>query len=295
MNYSRQQIESLKQTSIVNYLHSLGFEPVGTSGGQLVYYSPFTEEHTPSFFVHPGKNVFKCFNIEEKGGDIIQLVSLLEKLDFKPALERLESFNNQPNSTFLFSCQSICATRSQTRETSTLTLLDERALFNDNLVKYVTGRGIPLELARRYLHEVRYRNGNREYYAVGFKTDKDSYAIRSKAFKGWLGSSAIRTLPIAGSTSVDVFEGFFDFLSALTYERLFRPGSTTIVLNSTTNLNQALATLEGAQTVNCYFDNDKAGQAAITKLRALQLPVNDCSGLYERFNDFNEMLLSKPV
>ena len=156
-------------------------------------------------------------------------------------------------------------------------------------------RGIPPTLAKRYLHEVRYRNGNRELYAVGFKTDKDSYALRSKSFKGWLGASAIRTILVDGSTSVDVFEGFFDFLSALTYNQLLRPVCTTVVLNSTTNLNQALSAFKGAKTVNCYLDNDNAGRSSFAKLKALCLPVNDCSEVYGNYNDFNDMVRHSTV
>ncbi|MVM37063.1 hypothetical protein GO730_04290 [Spirosoma sp. HMF3257] len=160
---------------------------------------------------------------------------------------------------------------------------------------YIMSRGIPPLLAKRYLHEVRYRNGNREYYAVGFKTDKDSYALRSKLFKGWLGASAIRTIPVAGSTSVDVFEGFFDFLSALTYKKQLRPECTTIILNSTTNLAQALPGLEGAKRIHTYFDNDKAGRAAYGQLRSSNFPVYDRSNLYADYNDFNDMIRQRPV
>ncbi|GAB4052887.1 hypothetical protein GCM10028810_56020 [Spirosoma litoris] len=150
-------------------------------------------------------------------------------------------------------------------------------------------------LAKRYLHEVSYRNGNREYYAVGFKTDKDSYALRSKLFKGWLGASEIRTIPVAGSTTVDVFEGFFDFLSALTYYKQSRPSCTTIILNSTSNLNQAIPMLQGAKMINCYFDNDTGGRSTCVRLSKLRLPVKDRSAIYHGYNDFNDMLCQCPV
>ncbi|GAB4017851.1 hypothetical protein GCM10028808_50520 [Spirosoma migulaei] len=49
-----------------------------------------------------------------------------------------------------------------------------------------------------------------------------------------------------------MFEGFFDFLSALTYKKQLRPECTTIILNSTTNLAQALPGLEGAKRIHTY-------------------------------------------
>jgi len=106
-----------------------------------------------------------------------------------------------------------------------------------------------------------------------------------------LGQSTIRTISIPGSTSVDVYEGFFDFLSALTYNRLLRPVCTTIILNSTANLKQALSAFDGAKEVNCYFDNDNAGRSSVAKLKALELPVKDRSDLYAKHNDLNDMLI----
>ncbi|QHV94545.1 toprim domain-containing protein [Spirosoma endbachense] len=178
-----------------------------------------------------------------------------------------------------------------------MTLLDERALFNHVLMDYVMSRCIPPALAKRYLYEIRYLNKNRAYYAVGFKTDKDSYsyALRSKLFKGWLGVSAIRTIPVAGSDEIDLFEGFFDFLSYLTMSLFVRPVCTTIILNSTTNLKQALATLEGAKRINCFFDNDTAGRAAYGNLQAVGFPVKDRSSLYATYNDLNEVIQQKSL
>ena len=289
MYFSKDQITTVKNTPITHYLQSVGIKPIRSSGGELVYCSPLTGERTPSFYVNPQKNRFNCFSSGEKG-DVIHLVCLLEKIPFISAIERVAAIDQGENINFSFSSQSIAVAKPLDNEPAALTLVDIRALENSVLIDYVVNRGIPAKLAERYLQEVRYRNRNREYYAVGFKTDKDSYALRSKAFKGWLGPSSITTLPIEGSTSVNVFEGFFDFLSALTYHRQIKPDCTTVILNSTTNLKQALSTVESANRVNCYFDNDKGGKATYRKLEALHLPVNDCSTVYENHNDFNEML-----
>lgn len=91
--------------------------------------------------------------------------------------------------------------------------------------------------------------------------------------------------------SIDVYEGFLDFLSALTYNRLLRPVCTTIILNSTANLKHALSAFDGAKEVNCYFDDDDAGRSSVAKLNALGLPVKDRSGTYAEHNDFNDMLM----
>lgn len=288
MQFSREEITTFKRTPIHAYLNSLGLEPVRQSNGQLVYRSPLTGERSPSFYVHPEKNVFNCFSSGEKG-DVIRLVTLVEKTNFKTALERLASFNPAEKITFSFSSQSDSVLPPTPPISSKLVLLDDRALFSPMLMNYVISRGIPPALAKRYLYAIRYQNRNREYEAVGFKTDKDSYALRSKSFKGWLGESSIRTISIDGSNSVNLFEGFFDFLSALTYYQRLRPTQTTIILNSTSNLTHALSALEGAASVNCYFDNDNAGRSAVAKLIRLNLPVKDRSDIYRKYNDFNDM------
>lgn len=294
MYFDREAVARLKETPITHYLQSVGIEPVRSSGSELVYNSPLTGERTPSFYVNPYKNRFNCFSSGEKG-DVIHLVCLLEKKPFKMAIERLAMIDPEQKTNFSFSSHSITYTKPLNAEKSALTLVEARVIQNPVLIDYIVSRGIPAKLAERYLHEVRYKNYNQEYYAVGFKTDKGSYALRSKAFKGWLGQSAVRTIQIEGSTSINLFEGFFDFLSFLTYADTVIPTTTTIILNSTTNIKQALYKLEGGELINCFFDNDRAGRCAYNKLESMNLPVKDCSNAYKDYNDFNDMVRQNPI
>jgi DNA primase len=289
MFFDREAIARLKETPITHYLQSVGIKPVRSSGNELVYCSPLTGERTPSFYVNPSKNRFNCFSSGENG-DVIHLVCLLEKKPFKLAIERLATIDPETINDFSFSSQLTASTKPLNTKKSALTLVDVRVLQNPVLIEYVVSRGIPAKLAEKYLHEVRYENCNREYYAVGFETDKGSYALRSKAFKGWLGQSEIRTVHIEGSTTINLFEGYFDFLSALTYYKRMKPSFTTVVLNSTANLKQALETLEVAKSINCYLDNDTSGRATLLRLEKLGSPVKDCSTIYHNYKDFNEML-----
>ena len=57
--------------------------------------SPFSQENTPSFYVHPEKNMFKCFSTDT-GGDAIRFVQLLENLTFMEAIETLAHRFNFP-------------------------------------------------------------------------------------------------------------------------------------------------------------------------------------------------------
>jgi DNA primase len=58
------------------------------AGSQYKGLSPFTQEKTPSFFVDPVKQVFKCWS-SGHGGTVFDFIMLYEKCDFMTALGRL--------------------------------------------------------------------------------------------------------------------------------------------------------------------------------------------------------------
>ena len=58
------------------------------SGTSWVGLSPFNQEKTPSFYVHPQKGFFNCFSSGEKG-DGITFIQKIENLDFYEAIEYL--------------------------------------------------------------------------------------------------------------------------------------------------------------------------------------------------------------
>lgn len=63
------------------------------AGHSLKGLSPFSNEKTPSFFVDPQKNVFKCFS-SGYAGDVFRFLELKENLSFYEAVEWLaERFN----------------------------------------------------------------------------------------------------------------------------------------------------------------------------------------------------------
>ncbi|MFP6900029.1 MAG: DNA primase, partial [Opitutales bacterium] len=65
------------------------------SGKSWVGLSPFSQEKTPSFYVHPDKDMFHCFSTST-GGDAIRFVQLVENLTFIEALETLAHRFNFP-------------------------------------------------------------------------------------------------------------------------------------------------------------------------------------------------------
>ena len=65
------------------------------SGASWVGLSPFSQEKTPSFYVHPEKGFFNCFSSGEKG-DAITFVQKMENLGFQEAIEFLSKEFNVP-------------------------------------------------------------------------------------------------------------------------------------------------------------------------------------------------------
>jgi len=58
------------------------------SGSSYKALSPFSSEKTPSFFVSPSKQIFKCFSTG-KGGDAIEFLMLIDGLSYVEALKYL--------------------------------------------------------------------------------------------------------------------------------------------------------------------------------------------------------------
>ena len=64
------------------------FVELKRSGSSYKALSPFTSEKTPSFFVSPSKQIFKCFSTG-KGGDAIEFLKEVENLSYVEALKYL--------------------------------------------------------------------------------------------------------------------------------------------------------------------------------------------------------------
>ncbi|SFD67270.1 CHC2 zinc finger domain-containing protein [Spirosoma endophyticum] len=281
-----------KEVSIPAYLYSRNIIPAEHSRSAIndyAYFSPFSNERTPSFFVNSHKNVFTDYSSGEKG-DAIRLVLLLEKCSFIEAVERLLSIDNVlPDS----------LVEKPTNETNEADrgkhiITDVTELRHYALTQYVESRGIPIHLARRWVKQIHYSLNDRNYFGVGFESDKGSWAVRSNKFQCNIGGTGIRTIPRPGN-KVYLFEGFFDFLSALVHYGVIQPSHTTIVLNSTTNLNDQLIKqwVVDGKVVFTFLDNDDTGKKAVIKLRNAGCTVTDCSGLYAEYNDFNDLIKAR--
>jgi DNA primase len=65
-----------------------GYVPLKKAGAKYKALSPFNKEKTPSFYVDPGKQMFKCFS-SGHGGDVFKFLMLMENMAFPEAVRRL--------------------------------------------------------------------------------------------------------------------------------------------------------------------------------------------------------------
>lgn len=78
--------EVRRRTDLVQVVS--GYVKLRKNGQRLIGLCPFHPEKTPSFSVHPEKQVWHCFGCGE-GGDVFSFVERIEHLSFREALEKL--------------------------------------------------------------------------------------------------------------------------------------------------------------------------------------------------------------
>jgi DNA primase len=80
-------VEQVRHASdIVDVIGS--YVPLKKSGAKFKALSPFNKEKTPSFYVDPSKQMFKCFS-SGHGGDVFKFLMLMENMTFPEAIRRL--------------------------------------------------------------------------------------------------------------------------------------------------------------------------------------------------------------
>ena len=130
---------------------------------------------------------------------------------------------------------------------------------------------------------------------MAFENVSGGWELRNRYFKGCRGRKDISYLPWSRdgpSTACAVFEGFIDYLSALTLD--INSGADAIILNSVVNVNKTVPFLKDYRIINCYLDNDNAGQTAHAELTAVNgSSLIGRSALYSEFNDLNDFLVNR--
>ena len=282
-------IKEIKSIPLATFLSQLGHEPTARKGTRLWYKSPLRQEHTPSFKVETTLNCWYDFGLG-RGGNIIDLAAeMYQSTDLRYLMRCIADSCPVP------SVQTVASSYPQRHSAPSMERFEVVPLEHRALVAYLQERGIPAHIATANCKEAQYSVNGKFYFAVAFENVSGGWELRNRYFKGCRRRKDISYLPWARdgpSAECAVFEGFIDYLSALTLGII--SGADTIILNSVVNVNKAVPFLKGYTTINCYLDNDNAGKTALAELTAIYgSTMIDRSTLYSEFNDLNDFLINR--
>lgn len=280
--------QEAKKIRVEDLLATLGHLPAKSAkgGSQLWYRSPLRADKEPSFKVNTKLNTWYDFG-KGKGGNVIDFVMEHENTNLSGAL----AFLGTQNITHYIN------TKVAQYFGSEVKIKKVQEIENPALLDYLKDRKIDIETAKKYLKEVYYIANKKHYFALAMENDKQGFEIRNKYFKGGLRSKEITTLnhSAGGNGQISVFEGFMDFLSVLTEQKIKELKTDVIILNSTSQIDSAIQTIEERKysKVFAFLDNDDAGREALEKLQSTHDDVKDLSHLYRGYNDPNQKLTSR--
>ena len=229
-------IEKIKETPIADFLSRLGFHPVKKRGAVLWYHAPYRGDG-----MGEGGDIFTLAGKLIPSNDFIrQAQYITETMNLPmPEIKGTEYLKNLPDEEPQFSNVEVLP------------------LGHYALRQYLAERAIPFEVASRYCKELHYDLHSKRYFAIGFPNDKGGYEVRNKFFKGCVAPKGT-TFIKAGNESgreCNVFEGFFDFLSAVTINQ-YAAQKDNLVLNSIIYLRKSTDLLSEYDHIHAYLDND---------------------------------------
>lgn len=280
-------LDQAKQISIKNYLASIGHFPVKELSNSWLYFSPLRDEKTPSFHVLKNDQYFKDFGLESKAGDIVNLVQKIHGLSFHEALKKLQTTQIK-DSNFSF--------YENKNNTNNRDGFSVRPISNIELISYLTQRKIPKEIWSKQanLFQACYYINDAKKVNLAWKNDSGGFDLRGTGQKRFVSTEGIKDITtIPGGTDINVFEGFFDYMSALTYFKTWRLKNTSVVLNSLSNIQKASKLFVPGININLFLDNDQAGHSATSQLiKAYSNCVDRSKHYYPHHKDFNDFLTS---
>ncbi|WP_170226956.1 DNA primase [Luteibaculum oceani] len=175
------------------------FVALKKSGSNFKGLSPFTDEKTPSFFVSPSKQIFKCFSTG-KGGNVVSFLMEHEKWTYPEALKWLAGKYN-----ILIEEKEQSPEQIQARsERESIAALNRFAAdyFEDCLHQTEEGKNIGLS----YFYEREFTDATIKEFNLGYNPEKDG--ITQEALKNQFNQKYL----LAAGLSKEGRSGLYDFL-----------------------------------------------------------------------------------
>ncbi len=180
-------IEKAKDIDMVDYLAMLGHHPTKVSKPHYWYKSPFHDERTPSFKVNRQLNKWYDF-ADGRGGNLVDFGILYHQCSISELLQKISgpqiTIEKHPDQ------------RQQLKDPiqKPIEILSTHGISSYPLVRYLRSRGINQDIADHYCQEVRYKRGDKIYYAIGFENDRGGYELRNEKYKGGSSPKDVTTI-----------------------------------------------------------------------------------------------------
>ncbi|MES2004722.1 MAG: toprim domain-containing protein [Bacteroidota bacterium] len=287
--------KELNRLDMVDFLLSIGHQPVKIHNNDHWYFSPFREEKTPSFKVNRKFNVWYDHGLQ-KGGKLVDFGIRLYNCTINELLNKIShqnhfSFQQQKTSSPFVSFPGA-------GEKEKIVVVDCRQPIRLLAMRdYLQVRRIPLEIANRFCKEVDFNLYDKKYTVIGFQNSAGGYELRSDNFKGSSSSKDVTLFGHDFAKEIAVFEGFMDFLSyqsmhSRKFKLLPNQQPNFLILNSIGFFEKMKARLDQYPSIHLYLDRDKKGIALTKELIGLDRKYQDKSLLYENHKDLNEFLIA---
>lgn len=281
-----------RKISIVTYLESLGFNYTKSSGSYYYYLSPLPgrNERKPSFLVRKKDNKWNDRGIDQNWDDIISLVMKIENINYYNALDVLLEKRNDR----FISFDKIDYNNESNKRISII-IKQVSELKNKILINYLLSRKINIDIAKFYCKEAWIQfplskyNPQKLHLVIAFKNSLGGYEMRNSYLK--ISNSPKYYTFISGENSDrDIFEGFINFLSLLTYKNILKTKNNVYVLNSLIYLPYIYDYLRQTGTNNLYLDYGNSAEKQINLLKENDIKFNDRRDLFLMYGDLNDML-----
>ena len=277
------------QMSIAGFLMSKDIIPSKPSGNNFWYCSPLRHEQEPSFKVCRIKNVWYDYGTGT-GGRLVDLVCRMYQTNVTGALLVLSGMNIEPVDL------SFSEKQEDHEQEPGIEIKHLQPLQNHALIQYLEGRKINAGIAAKYIQEAYYRitSNDKQYFSIAFENRAGGFELRNKYFKGSTSPKDITIIPGKTDFAVNCFEGFSDFLSALTWYKTDQPACDTVVLNGVGLVEKFINQMPKYSRINLYLDNDRAGKETAIRIQNIRPDaINRSLSLYPQFKDFNMFLTDR--
>ena len=179
-----------------------------------------------------------------------------------------------------------------------------KVIRNVSLITYIKYQGIKLNLAKKYLFELKVLDPMEQKYFIGlgFPHDKDGFAFSSPLLKDWINEPSLSFIKgkNVDCDTVHIFRNFWDFLSLLSHWHAEYLQTDVIVLNSYSRIPQVKSYLYQSdyKKVYTWLSNDQDGIEATRKLSLLFQQQGNLihiknNALYHQFHSLNEWFAEK--